>query len=128
MTPQQIDLVRSSFARVAPIADAAGGIVLRKLFGSRRRSAAVHRDIRSQGAKLMLMIATPCACSTGPKPLLPVLPSFGVRHAGYGVQAADYRVVGLALMSTLEEGLGDTSMPETRSAWACGVRDRSARR
>ena len=32
--------------------------------------------------------------------------------------ASDYRTVGLALMATLEEGLGDASTPTTREAWA----------
>ena len=40
------------------------------------------------------------------------------RHSGYGVTEAHYRVVGEALLWTLERGLGPDFTPEVRAAWA----------
>ena len=41
----------------------------------------------------------------------------GKRHAGYGVKDEHYDVVREALLSSLEEELGDSFSPETRQAW-----------
>jgi len=120
MTPQQIHLVRRSFEQVAPIADAAGALFYRKLFELAPALKPLFiGDMRSQGQRLMQMIAGAVRLLDRPESLLPVLAHLGARHAGYGVQPADYRVVGLALMATLEEGLGETFDADTRQAWAC---------
>jgi hemoglobin-like flavoprotein len=50
--------------------------------------------------------------------LVPAVKALGARHAGYGVTAADYAVVGEALVWTLEQGLGNEFKPEVRAAWA----------
>jgi hemoglobin-like flavoprotein len=39
--------------------------------------------------------------------LVPVVQALGRRHATYGVVDAHYDTVGVALLSTLEQGLGD---------------------
>ena len=49
--------------------------------------------------------------------LIPVLQGLGMRHAGYGVQAAHYETVGAALLKTLGQGLGDAFTPQVRDAW-----------
>jgi nitric oxide dioxygenase len=66
----------------------------------------------------MLMIATAVGGLTDLDRLVPTVKSLGARHAGYGVTAADYAVVGEALLWTLEQGLGEAFKPEVRSAWA----------
>ena len=43
--------------------------------------------------------------------------ALGVRHAGYGVRAADYRTVGDALLAALAVVLGDSFDAPTREAW-----------
>jgi nitric oxide dioxygenase len=47
--------------------------------------------------------------------------ALGRRHAGYGVAPADYETVGVALLATLEKGLGDAFTPEVRDAWAACI-------
>ena len=41
----------------------------------------------------------------------------GRRHAGYGVKDAHYDSVGVALLWTLEQGLGAAWTPEAAVAW-----------
>jgi hemoglobin-like flavoprotein len=120
MTPQQLVLVRDSFARIAPIADHAAALFYDNLFLAQPqlRSMFRHADMASQGAKLMQMIGAAVKLLNTPDALMPVLAKLGARHAGYGVKAAHYGMVGAALMKTLEQGLGDAFDAPTREAWA----------
>ncbi len=54
MTPEQVDLVQSSFAKVAPIADAAAGLFYNRLFEIAPQTKLLfHSDMAEQGRKLM---------------------------------------------------------------------------
>ena len=64
----------------------------------------------------MQMIATASGLNNLDK-LVPAVKALGARHSGYGVTAAHYRIVGEALLWTLEQGLGEECTPEVRSAW-----------
>jgi hemoglobin-like flavoprotein len=44
--------------------------------------------------------------------------ALGRRRVGYGVRDEHYTTVGLALLWTLEQGLGDAFTPEVRDAWS----------
>jgi hemoglobin-like flavoprotein len=119
MTPHHTALVRSSFERVAPIADQAAALFYDELFSLAPSLRPLFiGDLRSQGAKLMQMIGAAVRLLDRPEALLPVLAQLGARHAGYGVQARDYHVVGVALINTLAKGLGDAFDQPTREAWA----------
>ncbi|ALG68003.1 globin domain-containing protein [Beggiatoa leptomitoformis] len=50
--------------------------------------------------------------------LVAVVERLGVRHVGYGVQEEDYIVFGNALLTTIEQGLGDDCTPEIIDAWS----------
>ena len=59
MTPQQIDLVQSSFAKVAPIADAAAALFYGRLFELAPGVKPLFRgDMTEQGRKLMMTLAS----------------------------------------------------------------------
>jgi len=120
MTPQQIVLVRNSFARIAPIADHAAALFYDNLFLAQPQLRSLFRnaDMASQGAKLMQMIGAAVKLLDSPGALMPVLGKLGARHAGYSVKAVHYGMVGSALMKTLEQGLGDAFDAPTREAWA----------
>ncbi len=118
MTPQQMELVRRSFALVALQPDATAALFYRRLFEQAPELKPLFiGDIRSQGQRLMQMIGAAVRLLDQPEALLPVLAQLGARHAGYGVQAGDYRSVGRALITTLEEGLGADFDAPTREAW-----------
>ena len=49
--------------------------------------------------------------------LVPVLVNLATRHADFSVKQEHFPVVGQALLSTLEAGLGDNWTPEVQAAW-----------
>jgi hemoglobin-like flavoprotein len=120
MTPRQIELVRESFARVAPIADVAATIFYDRLFtldpDVRRLFAAT--DMAEQRKKLMQTLAVVVANLDRLEAVVPAVEALGRRHAGYGISATDFETVGAALLDTLEIGLKPDFTTETRDAWA----------
>ncbi len=119
MTPHQISLVQTSFAKVVPIADTAADLFYGRLF---EIAPEVRRlfpdDMTEQKKKLMAMLGTAVGSLTRLDTLMPAVRALGARHAGYGVTAAQFAPVGAALLWTLEQGLGEAFTPEVRQAWA----------
>ncbi len=119
MTPTQIDLVRSSFARVVPMAAITAAIFYDKLFAlDPALSPLFEGDMYEQGRRLMQMIAAAVNELDRIDQLLPVVRDLGRRHAAYGVQPQHYDTVAIALLSTLENSLGTGFTPEVGEAWS----------
>ena len=119
MTPHQIKLVQTSFARVAPIAAAAADLFYGRLFETAPQVRAMFPDdLSEQKKKLMAMLGTAVAGLSRLDTLVPAVRALGRRHAGYGVTAAHYTPVGAALLWTLEQGLGEAFTPDVKDAWA----------
>ncbi len=119
MTPPQIALIRRSFDLLAPQAQQTADLFYAQLFQRAPELRPLFRgDLHSQGRRLMEMIGAAVGLLDHPQSLLPVLAQLGARHAGYGVQPADYRLVGEALMATLGERLDRAFDEATREAWA----------
>lgn len=119
MTPDQISLVRSSFALVQPIAPQAAALFYDNLFAADPQLRPLFQgSMEHQGERLMKMIGGAVGLLDRPDALLPVLRNLGARHVGYGVQDRHYGTVGAALLKTLGQGLGDAFTPPTRDAWA----------
>ena len=119
MTPDQIKLVQTSFAQVAPIAATAADLFYDRLFEiSPQVRPMFPEDLREQKKKLMTMLGTVVAGLNNLDTLMPAVRSLGRRHSGYGVKAPHYASVGSALLWTLEKGLGANFSPEVRDAWA----------
>jgi hemoglobin-like flavoprotein len=119
MTPMQVQLVRASFRLLEPIADQAAAMLYENLFSAHPQLRPLFRgDMRAQGAALMRMIAAAIQQLDRPQVLVPLLRNLGVRHAGYGVHAAHYDMVGQALMETLRGGLQTAFTPDVADAWA----------
>ena len=118
MTPYQISLVQTSFAKVAPIADTAADLFYGRLF---EIAPEVRRmfpdDLAEQKKKLMAMLATVVASLIRLDQLVPAVRALGQRHADYGVSAAHFAPVGAALLWTLEQGLAEDFTPEVKEAW-----------
>lgn len=119
MTPDQIALVQSSFARLAPQADAVAQAFYDRLFAIDPALRPLFpADLGGQRAKLMQMLAAAVQGLGDVPALLPVVTALGRRHAGYGVQPEHYATVGQALMDTLRSGLGDDFTPPLTQAWS----------
>lgn len=119
LTANEIALVRATFARVVPIQSTAADLFYDRLFAvSPKLRELFPADLRGQKQKLMQMISTAVGSLNNLNQLLPAVKALGARHSGYGVTTEDYRLVGEALLWTLERGLGQDFTSEVRSAWA----------
>jgi hemoglobin-like flavoprotein len=118
MTPEQIDLVQSSFVRVAPIAETAAGLFYNRLFEIAPHTRSLfHNDMAEQGRKLMTTLGVVVNGLKNLDAIFPAVKALAVKHVGYGVKAADYQPVGEALIWTLEMGLGPAFTQEVKNAW-----------
>lgn len=118
MTPQQISLVKSTWAQVVPIQDTAAALFYGKLFELDPKLKPLFKgDIKAQGHKLMTMLNTAVRGLDHLDALVPAVKDLGRRHVGYGVTAEHYGTVALALLWTLEQGLGAGFTPDVRNAW-----------
>jgi len=77
-----------------------------------------RRDMREQGVLFMQMISVIVRGLDDLPELTPAVRALGRRHAGYGVETADYDAVGAAFLWALERTLGDDFTPATHAAWA----------
>lgn len=118
MTPQQIELVQTSFQKVVPIAGTAADLFYDRLFETAPATRALFpQDLAEQKKKLMAMLATAVTNLHKLDAILPAVKALGQRHKGYGVTADLYAPVGAALLWTLEKGLGPDFTSETKTAW-----------
>jgi hemoglobin-like flavoprotein len=119
MTPDQIALVRQSFAKVLPIKDAAAALFYDRLFTIDPSTRPMFRgDMKAQGAKLMAAIGAVVRSLDRIDTMLPTIRDLARRHVGYGVRDEHYATVGAALLWTLEQGLSADFTPQVRDAWA----------
>jgi nitric oxide dioxygenase len=118
MTPEQISLVQQSFAKVAPISDAAAVLFYDRLFEVAPSVRAMFpEDMTEQRKRLMGMLATVVGGLSNLEAILPAASALAKRHVGYGARAEHYPVVGATLLWTLEKGLGEAWTPELAQAW-----------
>lgn len=118
MTPIQIELVRTTWKQVQPIQETAAELFYNKLFELDPKLRPMFKgDIAEQGRKLMRMLGIAVNGLDHLDALRPALVDLGRRHAGYGVTMDDYGTVAVALLWTLEQGLGEAFTAEVRNAW-----------
>jgi len=118
MTPEQILLVRSSFAKVEALGDRAAGLFYDRLFMVDPSLRSLFRgEPAAQRVKLMAALRTVVGALDRLDQVLPVVRDLGRRHAHYGVEPEHYATVGAALIWTLGQGLGPDFAVATRRAW-----------
>src|SRR5262245_50951885 len=115
MTPEQIALVRESFAKVVPIREQAAALFYDRLFAIDPSTRPLFRgDMKSQGAKRMAAIGAVVRSLDRLETMLDDLGALARRHVRYGVRDEHYASVGTALLWTLEQGLGPDFTPPVR--------------
>jgi hemoglobin-like flavoprotein len=118
MNPIQKELVQSSFAKVAPIAEQAADLFYGRLFEIDPALRPMFpENMKEQKIKLMQMLTAAVKGLDNLETLVPVVRQLGARHTGYGVNDEHYGTVAAALLWTLEKGLGEAFTPETKEAW-----------
>jgi len=118
MTPDQVQLVQESFAKVAPIADQVASMFYGRLFEIAPQVRAMFPpDMAEQQRKLMATLTIVVNGLSNPESILPAASSLATRHVAYGARPEHYPVVGSALLWTLEQGLGEEWTEEVADAW-----------
>ena len=119
MTPEEIKMVKASWAKVVPISDQAAELFYSRLFEVYPEVKPLFKtdDMKEQGRKLMAMIGTAVNGLDNLEPLLGAVKDLGKRHVDYGVKDEDYDKVAECLIWTLNQGLGDEFTDELEAAW-----------
>jgi hemoglobin-like flavoprotein len=119
MSPEQKNLVKSTWAMVVPIADTAAGLFYDRLFAidTSTRSMFTSTNMTEQRKKLMQALAFVINGLDKTEQLLPTIQNLGRNHVRYGVTDKHYDSVGAALLWTLEQGLKDAWTPKVKEAW-----------
>jgi nitric oxide dioxygenase len=118
MTPEQLQLIRSSFAKVAPIKDQAAALFYGRLFELDPSLRPLFKgDMAAQGAKLMVALGAVVASLDRLARILPAIRQLGRQHAAYGVRPDHYATFGEALIWTLQQAQGADFTPALRRAW-----------
>lgn len=118
MTPEQVALIQRSFAKVAPIAGEAAALFYGRLFEIAPEVRPLFLgDMKEQGRKLMGTLAVVVNGLTNLESVLPAASALAKKHVHYGVKAEHYGPVGVALLWTLERGLGTEWTSDLAAAW-----------
>jgi hemoglobin-like flavoprotein len=119
MLARQKKLIQDPWAQVVPIADQAAAIFYQRLFEVDPSTRALFNttDMAQQRKKLIQILSVAVSSLDNLGALGKTVEELGRRHAGYGVKDAHYDSVGVALLWTLEQGLGAAWTPEAAAAW-----------
>jgi hemoglobin-like flavoprotein len=119
MIPKQKMLIQKTWSQVVPIADQAAVIFYQRLFEIDPSTRALFNttDMPQQRKRLLQVLSVAVSSLDNLGALSKTVEDLGRRHAGYGVKDAHYDSVGVALLWTLEQGLGDAWTPDAAAAW-----------
>lgn len=118
MTPEQVQIIKATFAEVLKNKDKAGLLFYDRLFAIAPETKSMFKgDIGAQSRKLMDTLALAIGMLRDMPTLVSTLEGLARRHIKYGVKDEHYDKVGAALLWTLEQGLGSTFTPKAREAW-----------
>ena len=119
MLSSQKKLIQDTWAQVVPSADQAAAIFYQRLFeiDPSTRSLFNTADMAQQRKKLIQILSVAVSSLDNLGALGKTVEDLGRRHAGYGVKDAHYDSVGVALLWTLEQGLGGAWTAEVAAAW-----------
>jgi hemoglobin-like flavoprotein len=115
---KQISQVQSTWRMVLPISEKAADLFYDRLFEVDPSTKVLFKGgMKTQGRMLMDMITAAVNGLNDLDGLVPKVQGLGRRHRDYGVQERHYDSVALALLWTLEQGLGDAFTTEVKTAW-----------
>jgi hemoglobin-like flavoprotein len=118
MTPQDIELVRSSYASLGGDGPAVAAEFYRRLFAAEPSA----RSLFTQGPDVMANkfadeLEAIVEAIVSYDSFAARVRDLAARHATYGVQARHYRAAGHALLEALAARLGPAWDPPTEAAW-----------
>jgi nitric oxide dioxygenase len=116
VTPSQIALVESSLDRL-DLDEVAASFYERAFAADPALAGMFTADPAVQRARFAAELAEIVRSIHSIDSFQPAARALGVRHRGYGVRAAHYRLMGAALLGALAEAMGDGWTPEAEEAW-----------
>jgi hemoglobin-like flavoprotein len=118
MTPEQIELVQTTWDKVKPNSEAVAEMFYARLFELDPSLRPLFKgDMKEQGKKLVATLNLAVSSLTKLEEILPAVQDLGRRHVEYGVPDESYQTVGAALLDTLGKGLGDDFTDDVKGAW-----------
>jgi hemoglobin-like flavoprotein len=120
MTNKQIEQVKSSWTIVTTLDPVTvGGLFYNRLFEIAPQLRPMFRNpIPEQSKKLLAMINYIIIKLDKLEDIVDEVAKLAKRHANYGVKPDHYRIVGDALLWTLEKGLAENWNDEVKEAWS----------
>jgi hemoglobin-like flavoprotein len=118
VNPEQITLIRSTWARVVASNEPVARLFYARLFSIDPSLRSQFRaDIDSQGKKLVDMMQAIVNSLDQQDRMLSAARELGRRHHFYGVREEDYDSVREAMMWLFEQTLGERYTPDADRAW-----------
>ncbi len=118
LSPEQIKLIRESWHRVLVIKEDVAALFYTRLFELDPSVRALFKGrLDFQGEKLMTTLNVVVNSLEDLTAVEAMLQAMGKRHIIYGVQAAHYETVGVALLWALRHSIGEEFSSETEEAW-----------
>ncbi len=117
MTPEQVELVRSSYASLRDRRPAVARDFYRRLFAADPAVKALFRDPDDMATKFSDELAAIVEAIVSFDVFAARLGDLAARHVGYGVQPRHYRVVGDALVGALTAALAPEWDQALDTAW-----------
>jgi hemoglobin-like flavoprotein len=117
MTPEQIVVIQASFDMLLTDADALAAAFYARLFQLNPSIRGLFpADMAEQQHKFMTLLNLAVNGLWDPDSIAPVLRQMGQRHVSYGVRPAHYANIEDALLTTLQQFLGQQYTPEVAAA------------
>ncbi|MBE0470461.1 MAG: hemin receptor [Methyloprofundus sp.] len=118
LSAYQIQLIQASWQGIIPIKEQAAKLFYARLFELDPSVKKLFKGkLDYQGDKLMTTLNVVVNSLDNLEQVETMLQAMGKRHIIYGVEAAHFETVGAALLSVLEQGLGDNFTEEVKEAW-----------
>jgi hemoglobin-like flavoprotein len=122
LTPQQVELIRSTFALLEPKSGVAGLAFFQRLFAlDPSLRALISGDIDAEAEQLMTLLRAATNLADQPRALQARFARDGTRLFALGAGKENRAAVGEALLWTLDTTLGREFTPEARVAWVAWV-------
>jgi len=119
MTPDQIELVQSTFEKIGPTQERTAAAFYDRLFELDPSMRTLFKsDMSGMRQQFMSAVSKAVAGLDNLEAVLPEIEALGVQHLDYGVEDRHYDTVGEAFLWAMEKGLESTFTPDVRTAWS----------
>lgn len=119
LSPHQVQLIKSSFAKIYFSRDESAKIFYDQLFAIAPDMRPLFKSsMEVQGKKLMDTLALAVTATSHLESLEYLLQDTADRHVGYGATAQHYEMVGEALLWMMQQQLGSDFTPAVKAVWA----------